>query len=366
MAIELILEVFDHLPDTVTPQERAAAHVFAEDAWIKPGHRSDRKIFTSLDDPKFQRRIGVSSAKKVQELAQSLARKGVLESVQRGQKGKVAEYRIAHLAPGQEPVEVQDPGNRVAEDGTPDPNMDSTPDSGALNSFSTPDSVRQHPGNWGASFPSPTNFPLPPSRAGAPADAGAAPDAVDRQAGAESSINPNTPPEQSIKPREPATLRAVEGQETSGSDGTAETDQAPVAGPQAAATRVLDAVDFGRQLTRDERTRLTTRLAVLAAGGWTVDGLVKNLGDLGGAQSRVAVFTKKAKELPDRAPVTRPAKKAPGTAEAFARIEADAAATREELPQGNPDAGPALIAEIRARRAQKAAPAAAGAMGRGA
>lgn len=354
MAVELIMEVFKNLPATVTPQERVAALAFAEDAWIKPGHRADRKIFTPLSDPKFQLHIGVSSAKKVQELAQSLARKGVLESVQRGHHGRVAEYRIAHLAP------AQHPGNQGAES-NPESGLlpqqrpaESTPVSGALQPGSTPESGPLHPGNWGAYSPTPQT-PLP---ACGPVVA------ADRQAGGE--LNQDNPAGGYAGPEEPAVLRAAEGPETSGSDGTAEMGQAAAAGPQDAATRVLDAVDFGRQLTRDERTRLTARLSVLLAGGWSVDALVKQLGDLGGAQSRVAVFSTRAKNLPDSAPSIKPVQKAPGTAEVLSKLDAVVAADVAETTEEDRAAGLAFRAQLRAKRAQAAAPAAAGSIAPGA
>jgi hypothetical protein len=152
----------------------------------------------------------------------------------------------------------------------------------------------------------------------------------------------------------------VESRETSGSDGTAKKDPAPTAGLQDAAAQVLAAVQFGRELTRDERKRLTARLTVLTAGGWTVDALIKNLGDLRGAHSPVAVFSTRARDLPDVAPVLPTQKRAPGTADAFSVIEEQVAKDREKDPGNDPDAGAALIAEIRARRAQKGSPATSG------
>lgn len=358
MAIELITEVFRNLPATVTPQERVAALAFAEDAWIKPGHRNDRKIFTPLSDPKFQLYIGVSSAKKVQELAQSLARKGVLESVQRGHHGRVAEYRIAHLAP------AQHPGNQGAES-NPESGVlpeqgpaESTPETGGLQPGSTPESVPLHPGNWGAYSPTPNN-PLP----------ACGPLVVeDRQAGGEPTQD--TPAEQPVERQPAAALRPVEGPENPSSDGTAEMDPAAAAGRQDAAARVLAAVDFGRMLSRDEHDRLTGRLSVLVSGGWTVDALVKNLGDLGGANSRVAVFSKRAKELPDSAPSVKAPRKDPGTADVIAALDAVVAADRVEVSEEDRDLGQAFRAQLRAKRAQAAAqtaaPAAAGVIAAGA
>jgi hypothetical protein len=78
----LIREIMERAPDSLTPQERLAALTFAADVLVfEPGHPLDRTIRTPLDDPMFQRRISVSSPRKVRDLAKSLAAKGVLEHV---------------------------------------------------------------------------------------------------------------------------------------------------------------------------------------------------------------------------------------------------------------------------------------------
>lgn len=175
MAIELILEVLRHAPSDLTPQERLAAVVFAEDARVwGPGNRLDRKIFTPLDDEKYQVFIGVSSADKVKKLAQSLARKGVLESVTRGQKGQVAEYRIARLTSQQDSIRTT---------------VDSSADTGPLNDFSSADTAGQQSGNRPAYSPS-RKTPLP---ADVPGHADAASSEA-RQAG--ETHTPNTTPAQ--------------------------------------------------------------------------------------------------------------------------------------------------------------------------
>ncbi len=119
MSIDIIVEVMDRAPASLTPQERVAAMVFAEDA-----NKDTRELFHPLSWVPFQRRIGVSSEKKVAELAAALARKGVLQRVARGQKYRAAEYRFALLALAQQPgirvtepesTEPQQLGNRVAE-----------------------------------------------------------------------------------------------------------------------------------------------------------------------------------------------------------------------------------------------------------
>ncbi|HTJ71437.1 MAG TPA: hypothetical protein VL551_28100 [Actinospica sp.] len=351
MAIDLILEVLDYAPEDLTPQERLAAVVFAEDARIwGPGNRLDRKIYTPLDDEKYQRRIGVSSERKVKELAQSLARKGVLESVQRGQKGKAAEYRISRLAPASAPVEAQHPGFRPADV--------STPDTGVLNDFSAPESSVQHPGNRGA-YSRPPKTPLP---ADVPGAADAASSAA-RRAG--ETHTPNTPTDPTGGQGDPSP--GAPSGEKGGSDEAASINSAPVVGSQDAAAQVLARVDFGRMLRRDERERLTARLGVLVAGGWTADALTRELGDLRGAVSPVAVFTKRARELPDAAPTAPAQSRALTAAEAIAASESAAAAdSGGELTEAERDAGRAWREQRAAQRAQSAAQAGSGVLSPGA
>lgn len=158
----------------------------------------------------------------------------------------------------------------------------------------------------------------------------------------------------------------VEG--SNGSDvGKPMPDSASASGSQdAAAVHVLGAMDFGRSLTPDERERLTGRLRVLLAGGWTAGALVRELGDLGGARKPVAVFASKAKALPETAPVVPEPKRAPTAAEALAASEAAAAADRDaELTDADRDAARALLDQIRAKRAQSAPESAGGAVGPG-
>ena len=179
----------------------------------------------------------------------------------------------------------------------------------------------------------------------------------DRQAGEE--LTQDTPADDSPEPAQPAALWLVEGPETSGSDGRTETGPAPTAGLQAAAAQVLDRMQFGKVLGRDERARLTARLNVLISGGWTVKALTEK--DLNGAKSPVAVYTTWLAGLPDTAPTVPAPKRAPRPADAFSMIDAQVAKDREKEPTEAEDQ------ERRAAlKAQKAAPAVAGAMAGGA
>ncbi|HTJ71438.1 MAG TPA: hypothetical protein VL551_28105 [Actinospica sp.] len=92
----LVREVMERAPTDLTPQERLAALAFAADVLVfEPGHPMDRVIRTPLDDVMFQRRISVSSARKVRDLARALAAKGLLEAVELDGGTR---YRFARLS----------------------------------------------------------------------------------------------------------------------------------------------------------------------------------------------------------------------------------------------------------------------------
>lgn len=253
MAIALINEVMDHAPSTLTPQERVAAMVFAEDAWLHPdpadrNHDRDRHIRTSLKDEKFQRRIGVSSAKKVLELAQALARKGVLENVTRGQKWQEAEYRFCRLAPAQRPTirvaegsdhESQQPGIRVTETAQQPGNWGAE--------------ASQQPGNWGAAY-------IPPSYP-----------------------HPHPPdPAQTSGPTEPKKGAEAESGEP----------------PNPEAEAILRKLDLDRSPGRSEHVELLGLLAAALAAGWTATDLVPTLNrDWSGVRDRVRTALARARDL---------------------------------------------------------------------
>jgi hypothetical protein len=92
----LVREVMDSLPANLTPQERVAAMAFAVDVLVfEPGHPADRMVRTPLDDPMWLRRIHVTTARRVKELARALVKKGLLESVQ---VDDVTRYRFPPLS----------------------------------------------------------------------------------------------------------------------------------------------------------------------------------------------------------------------------------------------------------------------------
>lgn len=267
MAIALINEVMDHAPSTLTPQERVAAMVFAEDAWLHPdpadrNHDRDRHIRTPLKDPMFQRRIGVSSAKKVLELAQALARKGVLENVTRGQKWQEAEYRFCRLAPAQQPTfrvaegsdhESQQPGIRVTET--------------AQQPGKWGAEASQQPGKWGAAY-IPPSYPHP-------------------------------------HPPDPA--------ETSGPTGRQEGAAAEVnEPPNPEAELILEKLELGRPPGRSERGELLTLLAAALDAGWTATDLVPTLNrDWSGARDRVRTALARARDLGEPPAPKQPSRDSP-------------------------------------------------------
>lgn len=186
------------------------------------------------------------------------------------------------------------------------------------------------------------------------------------QAGGEHTHNPNLPAD--TAPVESAAVPpSVEAEEKSGADGTETGDSASASGLREAAAQVLSAIGFERTLQRGERERLTARLSALLAGGHTVDSLVKIRDDMGGARSRIGLFTSKVNELPETAPVVPEPKRAPTAAEALAASEAAAAADRDaELSDADRDAARVLLDQIRAKRAQSAPESAGGVIAPGA
>lgn len=105
----LIREVFAHAPGGLTPQQRVAMIAFAADVLVfEPGHPYDRMIKTPLDDPQWQTWIGVSTVRKVKELARALEAKGVLVAVQ---QGDVTRYRFPHLSGPEHTMEGQSDGS---------------------------------------------------------------------------------------------------------------------------------------------------------------------------------------------------------------------------------------------------------------
>ncbi|GGQ23504.1 hypothetical protein [Streptosporangium pseudovulgare] len=119
MGIRLIVEVMDHAPATLTPRERYALLVLAEDArdetrLCSKGVESNEKVMQRFRAGRSERAA----------ILKALIDKGAIERTKRGQKHQHAEFRILPLTPAQGPGNpdpergregAQQPGNPAAE-----------------------------------------------------------------------------------------------------------------------------------------------------------------------------------------------------------------------------------------------------------
>jgi len=92
VSIAIIVQVMHYSPRDLTPLERVAAMVFAEDS-----NKDTRELYHPLSWPEYAWSIGVRTEKQVHALAAALARKGVLERVRRGQRNGPTVYRFAEF-----------------------------------------------------------------------------------------------------------------------------------------------------------------------------------------------------------------------------------------------------------------------------
>ncbi|MEV0152063.1 MULTISPECIES: hypothetical protein [unclassified Nonomuraea] len=94
MSIQLIVEVLDHAPATLTYRELFLLIVFAEQA-----RDATRECWPGVeDDPRFLRRARLSRSQRYATI-NSLISKGVLERVTGGRKYRRAAFRIQEMAP---------------------------------------------------------------------------------------------------------------------------------------------------------------------------------------------------------------------------------------------------------------------------
>lgn len=121
MGIRLMVEVLDHAPATLTPRERYALVVLAEDA------RDETRLCSKgvESNEKVMRRFRVGRSERA-AILKALIDKGALERVKRGQKYQHAEFRIPPLAPAQD-LEIPD-----AEQDAAPPQDPETPDAEAV------------------------------------------------------------------------------------------------------------------------------------------------------------------------------------------------------------------------------------------
>jgi hypothetical protein len=98
VGIKLMIEVLEHAPAALTPRERWALVVLAEDA-------SDRERVCSKgveSNEKVMRRFRAGRSER-SAIIKALIEKGAIARVKRGQKHQHAEFKILPLAPSQQP-----------------------------------------------------------------------------------------------------------------------------------------------------------------------------------------------------------------------------------------------------------------------
>lgn len=93
MSIELIVEVMDHAPAELTPGERYALIVLAEDARMP-----SREVWHDITDDYLLRRLRLSPRSWL-NMRGELVKKKALEKIDGGHNGKRARYRIPVLDP---------------------------------------------------------------------------------------------------------------------------------------------------------------------------------------------------------------------------------------------------------------------------
>lgn len=133
-----MIEVFDYAPGRLTPRERYALLVLAEDA--RDSSRLCSKGVESNETVMRRFRVGRSERAAI---IKALIEKGALERVKRGQKNQHAEFRIPPLAPRGTP---QGPETPDPEDGSQHPGSPDADDSQRLGN-PDPEADAQGPGN---------------------------------------------------------------------------------------------------------------------------------------------------------------------------------------------------------------------------
>ncbi|MFH9072721.1 hypothetical protein [Streptomyces alboflavus] len=112
MGIRLFVEVLDHAPETLTWRERYALAVLAENA-----NDSTRECWPGIeDDPAIAHRMRLPGRSSRYEVIKALRKKGALEGVSAGHRGRRAVYRIPALrsakGPGSpDPIDEKGSGN---------------------------------------------------------------------------------------------------------------------------------------------------------------------------------------------------------------------------------------------------------------
>lgn len=94
MGYELYREVKVWAPESLTPREKLAALVIADDA-----NDASRITWSSVSDPEIMRQAMVPDDRAMRRIITKLKREKVLEHLGGGHNGRAAKYRFLHLAP---------------------------------------------------------------------------------------------------------------------------------------------------------------------------------------------------------------------------------------------------------------------------
>ena len=94
MGYELYREVKVYAPSTLTPREKLAAMVLADDA-----NDQTRLTWSAITDPEIMRQAMVPDDRSMRRVIAKLKEEKVLEPAGGGFNGKIAKFRFLHLAP---------------------------------------------------------------------------------------------------------------------------------------------------------------------------------------------------------------------------------------------------------------------------
>ncbi len=263
MGIKLIIEVMQHAPEALSAKELYAATVFAENA-----NDGSRLIWSSIEDPEFLLRLRVKRAR-LYELVDALVLKNVLEQVSVGHRHGRARYRFASFTRySQVPQCPEDPDTDSKcpeEPDTETPQCPEDPDT------ENDESVRETQTQNHDQCPEDPDISVRVLRTPTPPF----------------SSSQEPPPSSGSRAANPATPEEGGGTASAGKTNPA-------------ADAVLDRIEFGRPLRRNERERMACLVADALGIGWTHEGLLTVVGDgWQGARDRIAVAMMRLRDLGD-------------------------------------------------------------------
>lgn len=269
MGIKLVEEVMDWCPDDVTPAQRWCLTVLARDA-----NDVTRETWHGPEHPEILRRVRMSP-KKWEAMRSILLKRGLIEPVSGGFRGRAVRYRIASLFA---PCVVQDwrktPLERGAFGGYAVKAERKDPPAEGVNEAERPPTK----GGQSAERPPYRGGPTPPTAF-------------------------SSPPTSLPAPPEPP----VEADPPSGGGGGGQQEQQHLD----RATHFVDTLDYrGQQPSRSQHQRLVKHTDAALAAGWTEQQLRGHLSSgLRTADSPLAIYLHRLK--PDELPAAPPTSKTP-------------------------------------------------------